>query len=128
MERELARRIGAAARAARSALGASQGDAAEEIGISTEFYARIERGVTMPSVPTLVRMAGVLHISADVLLGLPTSAVHSPSPAKEPAEVTRLVRKLRVASVKSVRLLALLLSALEKTGTHQRLKRPRASR
>jgi len=38
--------------------------------VSVEFYARIERGKTLPSVPTLLRLATALRVSADVLLGL----------------------------------------------------------
>jgi transcriptional regulator with XRE-family HTH domain len=66
---ELAKQIGKAARAARDALGLSQADVAERVEISTEFYGRLERGVTLPSVPTLAKVAAVLAVTADTLMG-----------------------------------------------------------
>lgn len=105
MERELARNIGTAAKAARRALGRSQADAAEEIGISTDFYARIERGSTMPSVETLRRIAEVLQVGADVLLGL-QPAVRREVKTTESPEMRRLMRRAQTLPAPSVRLLA----------------------
>ena len=56
------------ARAARTALGLSQADVAEKLGLSLEFVGRIERGVALPSVPTLFRWqkswaSAVMHCS-----------------------------------------------------------------
>ena len=49
----------------------TQEDAADVVGVSVEFYARIERGKTSSSVPTLLRIAAAgLRLSSDVLLGL----------------------------------------------------------
>lgn len=70
MDDHLAKTIGSAARSARLARGLTQEDAADIVGVSLEFYARIERGKTLPSVPTLLRLAAALGVSADVLLGL----------------------------------------------------------
>jgi transcriptional regulator with XRE-family HTH domain len=70
MDQPLAERIGVEARRARGALGLTQQDAAERIGVSVEFYARIERGGTLPSVPTLQKLASSLGTSADALLGI----------------------------------------------------------
>ncbi|WP_242391998.1 helix-turn-helix domain-containing protein [Anaeromyxobacter oryzisoli] len=121
MEKALASRIGAAARTARKALGLTQDDAAERVGISPEFYARIERGGTMPSVPTLVRMCEALAVSADVLLGRSPS---SPSlgeagqagvgVVEEPPELRRLLRRLRKARPRTLRLLGMLATELER--------------
>ncbi|HEX9288066.1 MAG TPA: helix-turn-helix transcriptional regulator [Anaeromyxobacteraceae bacterium] len=47
----------------------TQEDAAERAELSLEFFSRIERGATLPSVPTLARLASVLNVSADELLG-----------------------------------------------------------
>jgi DNA-binding XRE family transcriptional regulator len=112
MELELARKIGAAARAARTALGRSQADTAEEIGISSDFYARIERGGTMPSVPTLVRMASALKVTTDVLLGLDKRPVPRAEPQDSP-ELRLLLRRARNVSSRSLRLLCGLAGALE---------------
>ena len=65
MDENLAKKIGVAARASRTALGLTQADAAERVGITSEFYARIERGQTLPSVPTLAAIADALGVSAD---------------------------------------------------------------
>ena len=68
--KELAKSIGRAARAARDALGITQEVAADRVQLSVEFYARIERGNSMPSVPTLARLATVLKVSADIMLDI----------------------------------------------------------
>jgi transcriptional regulator with XRE-family HTH domain len=116
METELAQKIGTAARAARKVHGWSQADAAERIGISSEFYARIERGQTLPSTPTLVAMGKVLDVSLDVLTGIVRDrapAARPRSPGAESPEMRRLQRRLRRAKPKTVRLLNLLAAALE---------------
>ena len=67
--RALKEAIGRGVHQARKALKLTQEDAAERIGVSSEFYSRIERGATMPSLRTLTRMVWALDASADVLLG-----------------------------------------------------------
>jgi transcriptional regulator with XRE-family HTH domain len=69
MASELATQIGEHARRARLALQLTQEDVAERVGVSLEFYSRLERGGTLPSVPTLHRLVAALDVSADVLLG-----------------------------------------------------------
>jgi transcriptional regulator with XRE-family HTH domain len=128
----LATKIGKAARTARAALGLTQADAAEQIGISTEFYARIERGGATPSVPTLAKMAAALETTADRLLGRGESSTaaqwaRANGATSEEPEIRRLVRRLRGAHPRTLRLLNLLAAALEKTtarGTSQGRARP----
>jgi transcriptional regulator with XRE-family HTH domain len=67
--RALKEAIGRGVHQARKALKLTQEDAAERIGVSPEFYSRIERGATMPSLRTITRMVWALDASADVLLG-----------------------------------------------------------
>lgn len=122
----LANKLGTAARAARVSLGLSQPDAAERIEISAEFYARIERGRTMPSVPTLVRMAEGLAVSTDTLLGgkpAPSAARRTESPNSP--ELRLLLRRLRRASPKTVRLLTRVLGAIEKPAVAEQRGRRR---
>ena len=123
MDKELAESIGAAAREARIALKLTQEDAAERIGISAEFYARIERGNALPSVPTLVRISMALGVSPDALLGraMPSSGKEesvavllSPPSSSDPPQLRRLVRRLRNASATSLRLVTLLVKELER--------------
>jgi transcriptional regulator with XRE-family HTH domain len=126
MDKELAESIGTAARAARTSLKLTQEDAAERIGVSAEFYARIERGNALPSVPTLARISTSLGVSADNLLGrvaADAGAQPAPPPAQPPApapptdgpELRRLARRLRKASPVTLRLVALLVKELERT-------------
>jgi transcriptional regulator with XRE-family HTH domain len=70
------RSIGRASRLARRARRLTQEDVAERVGVSTQFYGRIERGYALPSVTTLRRMLEVLDLRADELLG----ALVSPGP------------------------------------------------
>jgi transcriptional regulator with XRE-family HTH domain len=120
LETTLAKTIGNAARNARAALSLTQEDAAELIGISLEFYARIERGGTLPSVPTLARMAEALQTSADALLGAKVrdeGVAPWRAPAQPPSdspEVRRLLRRVRRADPKTLKLLNSFLSALER--------------
>ena len=67
---ELAKEIGTSIAAARRTLGITQEEASERIEITVEYYARIERGQSLPSLSTFARIAVAMNISADVLLGL----------------------------------------------------------
>lgn len=124
MDKELAESIGVAARGARHSLKLTQEDAAERIGVSAEFYARIERGNALPSVPTLTRICTALGVSADALLGralLEEQALKpkvqmppgAPAPPPDSPELRRLARRLRDASPATLRLVALLVKELE---------------
>ena len=124
MKKELAKSIGSAARQARKELELTQEDAAERIGVSVEFYARIERGNSLPSVPTLVRIASTLGLSADVLLGREQFRGIDGVPDWQPdstmmerPEIRRVLRLLRRASPNTVRLTSMLIKEIEKTQT-----------
>ncbi len=84
MDAELASSIGAVCRRARLALGWTQLDAAERVGVSVEFYARIERGGTLPSAPTLRALGATLGASVSEMLGL--AAGTAPRASTPPAE------------------------------------------
>ncbi|HWN69984.1 MAG TPA: helix-turn-helix transcriptional regulator [Haliangium sp.] len=119
MNKELAKSIGSASRQARAALELTQEDAAERIEVSVEFYARIERGNSLPSVPTLARIAGVLGVSADALLGriafVPgASPGWQVSPPTDAPEIRRVIRMLRRASPGALRLVTMLLKEIER--------------
>jgi transcriptional regulator with XRE-family HTH domain len=112
MDAKLAKTIGAEARRARQALGLTQEEAGERIGISAEFYARIERGGTLPSVPTLAKLAGVLGTTADALLGRPAVVAPEPPMPVQAPEVRRLLRRASALRPRAVRLLAQLAAEL----------------
>ena len=125
MDKELAESIGNAARTTRTSLKLTQEDAAERIGVSAEFYARIERGNALPSVPTLARISTSLGVSADSLLGhspedeeereLPAQLQPPAQASEDGPELHRLARRLRKASPATLRLVALLVKELERT-------------
>lgn len=121
MDKKLAESIGTSARDARVDLELTQEDAAELIGVSAEFYARIERGNALPSVPTLARICSSLGVSADVLLGRVVRGAEAAvgikwqsQPPSEAPEVRRLVRRLRQASPATLRLVTMLVKELDK--------------
>lgn len=126
MDKELAQSIGVAAREARKALELTQEDAAERIGVSAEFYARIERGNALPSVPTFARISAALGVSADILLGLHKNEEYelnsdgqrgwAAAPPTDSPEIRRLVRRLRKASPTTLRIVTMLVKELERLG------------
>src|SRR5687767_12175346 len=79
---KLSKALGDAAREARLKAGLTQADVAERIGVATEVYGRLERGLLMPSVPTLRRLCLALHLPADKLLAL--GSAHPPAWAEGP--------------------------------------------
>ena len=106
--------LGKAVQAARIALDWTQEDAAERIGISVPFYGRIERGHSLPSIQVLARMVQVLGISANVLTHDPdrvSAASRSRVPHHGP-KLRRLVRQLRKASPKTIRVVTKVVDAL----------------
>lgn len=115
------RAIGRAARQARRARRLTQEDVADRVGVSTQFYGRIERGYALPSVTTLRRMLDVLDLRADDLLGVPgieaTSDDDAPVQAQMETEnphLRRLMRYLRRASPVTLHVVNVLLDEIEK--------------
>jgi transcriptional regulator with XRE-family HTH domain len=66
--KRLVREIGAACRRGRDSLGLTQQEASERIGVSAEYYARIERGVSVPSTVTMFHIAHVFGVDLDKLI------------------------------------------------------------
>ncbi len=121
MDEDLALKIGKAARQARTGLGLSQADVAERCGISAEFYARIERGRTLPAVGTLVKIADALAVSADVLLARASSAKRPVQAGEQlTADERRLVRRLRAATPRATQLLAALATELRRPASRRK--------
>lgn len=119
MKTELAKTIGSEARKARKALQLTQADAADRVGVSYEFYARIERGKSLPSIGTFVRISSALGVSADAMLGtrLPweSAAINpswTPEPPDDSPELRRLIRRLRKAPSSTLRLMTMVAKKL----------------
>jgi transcriptional regulator with XRE-family HTH domain len=127
------RSIGRAARVARRARRLTQEDVADRVGVSTQFYGRIERGNTLPSVTTLRRMLEVLDLRADELLGSialgndgaggqTRSEDADPQRAQDMnnPRLRRLMRFLRRASPVTLRVVKVLLDEMDRAGALRR--------
>jgi transcriptional regulator with XRE-family HTH domain len=119
MDKDLAAAMGQAARQARHARQLTQERVAEQIGVSSEFYSRLERGLAHPSLETLLRLTDILGVTVDTLLGLEAGAAPAPPPpfaltsADDPAVVRRLTAELQAAQPSTVRLVRAILGELE---------------
>lgn len=118
---KLSKSLGDAAREARQKAGLTQADVAERIGVATEVYGRLERGLLMPSVPTLRRICLALHMSADAMLALssaqPPVWEEPPPPAEqEQPAMRRLLRNVRRLNPTQIRALSLVASTLRREG------------
>ncbi len=67
-KRKINRQIGARIKAAREASAYTQERFAEEIGLSIQHVSNLERGITGPSISTIIKMSKVLGASCDYLL------------------------------------------------------------
>jgi transcriptional regulator with XRE-family HTH domain len=64
---ELYKEIGSRARIQRETLHLTQAQVAEKIDVADSFYGQIERGVTVPSINTLIGIAEALNIEVSDL-------------------------------------------------------------
>jgi transcriptional regulator with XRE-family HTH domain len=110
----LAAGIGRRARLARRARHMTQADVANRLGITTGFYARVERGHALPSITTLARLVDTLDLDLDAIIER-AAAGELPSPAvpSDPLPVRRVLRRLRRASRSARALVSELLDALD---------------
>lgn len=118
-KQKLSKVLGDEARDARHKLGLTQADVAERIGVATEVYGRLERGLLMPSVPTLRRLCMALRLPADALLGLGTrqpsawTELAAPPKPEEP-NLRRLLRHVRKLTPTQLRALSLVAATLRR--------------
>lgn len=128
MDKDLAAIMGQAARRARQARQLTQEQVAAQLGISSEFYSRLERGQAHPSLETLLRMADVLGVNIDTLLGLDAGPAGAPaafslvSPDDPPA-VRRLAVGLQASQPSTIRLMRAILAELEELEAARRRAR-----
>ena len=93
-EKALAQQVGRCMRRARRARKWKQARVAEAIGISVQFYGRIERGTALPSMDTFARLLTLFELSPSAVLGwVPPTA----EAAGDPPVLRRIVRRLRRA-------------------------------
>ena len=108
--------LGAAIREARKVRGWTQKQAGEQLEISSEFLARVERGKGLPSVPTFARMVNVLNVSADELLGLAgawANELVQQAGERDSPVMKLLISRLRGQSPLTLRLVESLIATLE---------------
>ncbi|ACY18182.1 helix-turn-helix domain-containing protein [Haliangium ochraceum] len=119
MDEDLAKSMGRAAREARKALGLIQEQVADLLGVSPEFYSRIERGVAHPSLDTFIGMVEVLKVDADVLIGLSRRQAAAPmvmsaAGADDSPQVRRLIPKVRELPSSTLRMVSGVLKEFER--------------
>ena len=88
-------------KSARKVLGITQAVTAKRIGISAEFFARVERGHAMPGLTTLVKIANELGVTVDFLFGADSAEKKAPppmqqaAPAETPPKMAYIIRQAR---------------------------------
>lgn len=88
--KELNKQIGERCRKARETAGYTQEQLADLVGVSTQFLSDAERGVTGMSVNTIVKLCGVLNISADFLL----LGMEEPDKTESPLSICTRMKRL----------------------------------
>lgn len=114
-DEERRRRFARNLRAARERARLTQAGMAAKLGMADEVYARYERAKMWPSIDKLCLLCDILECSVDSLLGLdegPPTATEPPPP-EDPQPVRRLMRQLRKARLKTVRLVGRMLNELD---------------
>jgi transcriptional regulator with XRE-family HTH domain len=114
-DEERQRRFARNLRAARERARLTQAGMAEKLGMSDEVYARYERAKMWPGIDKLCRLCEILDCSADSLLGTDEGAPAATEPpdADDSPAVRRLLRRLRKARPRTVRLVSRMLNDLE---------------
>jgi transcriptional regulator with XRE-family HTH domain len=98
--RKLAIHLGGMLREARGKARLTQADVAEQVGLVTEVYGRVERGMMLPSLPSFRKICVALRLDANLLLGLevgksPDWLSEYDPPEELSPELRKVVRSLR---------------------------------
>lgn len=108
----IAQRLGTRVRVLRKATHRTQDEVSTAVGLTTEAYARIERGLSLPSFPTLLRLCTALETRPDsLLLEEPTADGLAPDVSQEIASLNGELRHLDVKVVRDISRLARTLRA-----------------
>jgi transcriptional regulator with XRE-family HTH domain len=78
--------LGAAIRGLRGERGIRLADLAEQTALSVSFLSQLERGLTNPSLPSLVRISAALGTSAHALLASLSPLSETPADPADPAD------------------------------------------
>lgn len=88
------KRMGSRIRMAREAMGLSQSELAEMIGLSIESVSRAERGTTLPTALTLLKMCDALGLDLEHLVRGGASSVLAKSHRPIVERVIRMISEL----------------------------------
>ncbi len=133
MADDLAQTISAHVSKARDKLGITQEEASELIGITVEYYARIERGQSLPSLRVFAQIAIVLGVSADILIGRDESPLRAnfmpprwfeQNAQQDSKQLRRLIRRLRRVPPEVVAAMDAVLRQIERLLPGHRKKPP----
>lgn len=91
-EKALAQHVGKCMRQARRSRKWKQGQVADAIGISVQFYGRIERGTGLPSIETFVALLTLFELTPSAVLGGTPPAAEA---AADAPVLRRIARRLR---------------------------------
>jgi len=105
--------LGSRCRQVRKALQLTQEDVAERMGKTPEFYARIERGQSLPSLTTFVELTVVLGVEPNHLLDARLPITVAPVAGADPPYLRQLTRRLRRVSPASWKAVGKVLEVLE---------------
>jgi transcriptional regulator with XRE-family HTH domain len=111
-EKALAQQVGRCMRQARHARKWTQEHVAALIGVSMQFYGRIERGEGLPGMETFVDLLLLFDLSPSAVLGL-TDASTAPVVGDVPL-LRRIARRLRRASPRALAVVRWFLDELDK--------------
>ena len=103
--------VGASLRKARLAHGFTQAQLAEAVDLTVESLSRAETGSILPTVDTLGRIANVLGVSIDALVGR-DGLLQAADSSLETAEHRRLKRHIDALPLSTVRKLLALVELL----------------
>lgn len=101
------RAIGSNLRCARKKRGLTLEVLAEQANIGANFLGKIERGTSIPSLETLVKLANALEISMDMLLSSQLTAYVCPIPQQLQTLVNAMPAPHRAAFWELIRVIAL---------------------
>ena len=98
--KELYLEIGERIKLSREKSGLTQEKLADALGVSSQFVSDIERGVSGPSIYTIICISKLLHVSCDyLLLGIENSSSF-PAPLDHLNYLTEEEKKQVVASIR----------------------------
>lgn len=110
-EKALAQHVGKHMRQARRSRKWKQAQVAGAIGVSVQFYGRIERGAGLPSLGTFVDLLNLFELTPSTVLG--GTPEHKAWTGEDPPVLRRIVRRLRRAPASVLALVRELLDELD---------------